>query len=131
MGVVVGVGVGVGVAAIVKLAEAEVWYTSVPRPSAASTDALVKATAGAPSFKARNVTLTKLEVPVNGVGIPPPNLMIPDALEKVGSTVHNEKTEPSLVTLTTESKLGSYLRLASTAFTLCPAGTTRTVAVKV
>ena len=57
--------------------------------------------------------------------------MVPAVLEKVGSVVQREKADPVLLTLTTDSTLGSYERVASTALMLSPFGTARMVAVKV
>jgi hypothetical protein len=74
---------------------------------------------------------SRFEVLVNGDGLPPPKEIVPAALEKVGSVVQRLNTEPVLFTLTTESRSGSNVIDASTAFTLSPPGTARTVAVNV
>jgi hypothetical protein len=75
---------------------------------------------------------TMFEVEVKGDGLPPPSVMVPAALENVGSVVQSENTEPVLLTLTTESRAGSNFSVASTALTFSPlAGAARSVAVKV
>ena len=71
------------------------------------------------------------ELAVNGVGLPPPNVIVPAAFENVGSVVHKEKTEPVLPTLTTDKSAGSNFKAASTAFTFSLVGMARTVTVKV
>jgi hypothetical protein len=75
--------------------------------------------------------VSRLEVVVNGVGLPPPKEMVPAALENVGSVVQSENTDPVLLTLTTERFSESKAMVASTALTLSPPGTARTVAVNV
>jgi hypothetical protein len=71
------------------------------------------------------------EVVVNGLGLPPPKEIVPAVLEKVGSVVHREKAEPSLLTLTTDNTDESNAIEASKALMLSPFGTARTVAVNV
>ena len=75
--------------------------------------------------------LTRFEVAENGEGLPPPKVIVPALFENDGSTVQSEKADPSFEILTTETTLGSNLRVASTAFIFCPAGTTRNDEVKV
>ena len=79
----------------------------------------------------RKVTDKIFEVEVKGVGLPPPNVTVPAALENVGSVVQRENTEPVFPTLTTESTFGSNFSEASTALTLSPFGTAFTTTVKV
>ena len=57
--------------------------------------------------------------------------MVPFEFEKVGSVVHSEKADPSLLILTTDNKSESKDKVASTAFILSPLGTALTTAVKV
>ena len=93
-------------------------YTSVPRPSAASTDADATDTFPEPSFRTLKVTVRRFDFAEKGVGLPPPKVIVPAAFENVGSVVHNEKTDPTFEILTTESVVLSKLNCASTAFTL-------------
>jgi hypothetical protein len=57
--------------------------------------------------------------------------MVPAVLEKVGSVVHREKTDPVLLTLTTDKTAGSKESTASTALILLPPGTALIVALNV
>ena len=77
------------------------------------------------------MTLIKFEAAENGVGLPPPKVMVPALFEKDGSTVQSEKAEPSRLTLTTERTVGSNLSVASTALIFAPAGCTLTAAENV
>jgi len=73
----------------------------------------------------------RFEGVVKGVGLPPPNVIVPAVLEKAGSVVHKEKAEPVLLILTTESTVGLNLSVDSTALILSVLGTARKVTVKV
>jgi hypothetical protein len=77
------------------------------------------------------VTTTSVDCAEKGVGLPPPNWIVPCVLENVGSVVHSENTEPVFDTETTDNFDVSNVRVASTAFTFFPCGLTRTVALNV
>jgi hypothetical protein len=59
---------------------------------------------------------------LNGVGLPPPKVIVPAVFEKAGSVVQSENAEPVLETFTTDSFVLSNVSDASTALTLSPAG---------
>ncbi len=114
-----------------KLAPVRPSSTSVPRPSAAKADAVPKLIAPVPEVSVLKVTVSRVERDEKGVGLPPPNEMVPAVLENVGSVVQSEKTDPVFETFTTDSTVRSNVSDASTALTLSPAGSTMMVVVKV
>jgi len=92
---------------------------------------LVTVTVPEPADRALKVTLMRFDWVEKGVGLPPPKVIVPAELEKVGSVVQSENAEPSLLTLTTEKTLGSNFNDASTALTFAPPGETLITEVKV
>src|SRR5262249_11662789 len=66
----------------------------------------------------------------NAVGVPPLNVTVPSAFEKLGSAVQSENTDPSFVTEETESRSLSNVIEPSAAFTLSAPGLIVTLTVK-
>ena len=95
--------------------------TSVPFPSAASTEPAEKATEAVPALSARRVTFAIVPLcPVNGVGVPPLKVIVPASFEYDGSVVHRLNTEPSFETPETERSDVSNDTVPSAAFTPAP-----------